>query len=179
MFNFIGRKKINASKLGKLFTKTLINLGEKNFPDFITLVENIEYFESKPSIDLTKENPFLLIIIAANLIESEQYLAGEIEDDFFKAVYLECATIFNSSEEEFKSLILSYRSYLKKINYPSKKIKYSISKAIFFKYNFNSYQAEYFKSQNYPNPVILKKMDEATLLFFWNWEEFISKYKIS
>ena len=47
MFDFIGRKKIKAFKLGKLFAKSLINLGENSFHDFIFLVENIDYFENK------------------------------------------------------------------------------------------------------------------------------------
>ena len=62
MFNFIGRKKINAVKLGNLFAKTLINLGEKNFLNFTLLVQNIDYFDINPTIDLSQETPFLLII---------------------------------------------------------------------------------------------------------------------
>jgi hypothetical protein len=64
------------------------------------------------------------------------------------------------------------------VNFPSKNILYSMSKAVFFKYELNQYQDEYFRSMNTPNPIFLKSLDEVMRNFIWDWEAFCDKYKV-
>lgn len=53
-----------------------------------------------------------------------------------------------------------------------------MSKAVFFKYNLNDYQEEYFRQMKTPNPIFLKNLDEVMRHFLWDWEVFNEKYKV-
>ena len=53
-----------------------------------------------------------------------------------------------------------------------------MSKAIFFKYELNDYQQDYFRKMKTPNPIFLKRLDEIVANFIWNWNDLKDKYKI-
>ena len=57
-------------------------------------------------------------------------------------------------------------------------MKYAISKGICGKYRLNDFQDEYFKNMKSPNPMLLKRLDEAMDNFIWNWDTFKQKYQI-
>jgi hypothetical protein len=49
---------------------------------------------------------------------------------------------------------------------------------VFFKYELGQYQEDYFKNMNSPNPLFLKRLDEAMKLFLFNWAETKDNYQI-
>jgi len=67
---------------------------------------------------------------------------------------------------------------MSRINTPSKNTLYAMSKAVFFKYNLNAYQQDYFKIMQTPNPLFLKRMDEIMANFLFDWESFTDKFKV-
>ena len=87
--------------------------------------------------------------------------------------------VYDVDQEKFESVIDNYQNYLTKVNHPSKNMLYAMSKAIFGKYELNEFQDDYFKNMNSPNPMFLKRLDEAMDNFIWNWETFNKKYIIS
>ena len=96
-----------------------------------------------------------------------------------KFEYLECRNINNlSTNINNKSFKLFMSCYLNKVNHPSKNMHYAMSKGIFGKYQLNQFQDDYFKNMNSPNPMFLKRLDEAMDCFIWNWESFKQKYQI-
>ncbi len=76
-------------------------------------------------------------------------------------------------------MIEARQSFISRVNHPSKKTLYGMSKAVFHKYDLNPYQQNYFKSLNTPNPIFLKRLDEVMKNFVWGWDEVLEKYKIT
>ena len=79
---------------------------------------------------------------------------------------------------QFARKTKEYRTFLSRVNYPSKNTLYSMSKGIFHKYELNQFQEGYFKSLNTPNPIFLKNLDEVMNYFLWDFEAFTEKYKV-
>jgi hypothetical protein len=53
-----------------------------------------------------------------------------------------------------------------------------MSKALFYKYNLNEFQTDYYKKIQAPNPLFLKRMDDIMQNFIWDWTAFLKKYKL-
>jgi hypothetical protein len=100
--------------------------------------------------------------------------AGNVES----LIIQKFATIFGMSETEFSSLVKDYKSFIARVNHPSKNVLYGMSKAIFHKYTLNDFQEDYFKRMQAPNPLFLKRVDEIMQNFIWNWEAVFKKYKL-
>jgi hypothetical protein len=64
------------------------------------------------------------------------------------------------------------------INAPSKNNLYAMSRAVFYKYELNQYQDEYFMRENAPNPIFKKNLDDVMRNFVWDWSAFTEKYKV-
>ena len=55
---------------------------------------------------------------------------------------------------------------------------YAMSKGVFFKYELNKFQSDYFRNMNTPNPIFLKRLDEVIGQFIFNWTEIQDTYRI-
>ena len=82
------------------------------------------------------------------------------------------------TDVSFENLVKDYKSFIARVNHPSKNMLYGMSKAIFHKYNLNDFQEDYFKRMQAPNPLFLKRMDEVMSNFIWDWDVFFKKYKL-
>ena len=89
------------------------------------------------------------------------------------------SVVFGMEEEKFYSYIKDYSSLMSKLNHASKNVLYSMSKAVYNKYQLNCHQEEYFKEMKTPNPILLKRLDELMENFIWDWEKFFNKYKVT
>jgi hypothetical protein len=49
---------------------------------------------------------------------------------------------------------------------------------VFYKYELNQYQDEYFMRENAPNPIFKKNLDDVMRNFVWDWSAFTEKYKV-
>ena len=67
---------------------------------------------------------------------------------------------------------------MNRVNHPSKNMLYAMSKAMFYKYELNDHQVEYFRNLNTPNPIFLKNLDDVMSNFLWDWDAFEEKYKV-
>ena len=106
----------------------------------------------------------------------ESRLNGDQPDRLKELLIDKFSTLYDLKVVETKRHIKEYSTYMGRINYPSKNVLYAMSKAVFHKYNLASYQEEYFRDLNSPNPKFLKRLNKIVENFIWDWDYFLSKY---
>ena len=171
MFGLAIRKKIDEDQLSNIFVNALLEAVENGFEDVAMAINEDPAFSSSPQISSSSFNQFLLIIITANLNYLQQSKEVDHIHGLERKIISKYASIFEQSETEFQKLVDDMASFISQVNYPSKNYMYGISKAIFYKYN-------YFQTMNSPNPLFLKRMDEITSHFLWDWDTFFKKHKL-
>ncbi|MFK8044733.1 MAG: hypothetical protein AB8B72_04520 [Crocinitomicaceae bacterium] len=178
MFGLAIRKRIDEDQLSNIFVNALLEAVENGFKDVANAINEDPAFATSPNIAPTAFNQFILIIITANLNYLQQN--SEIEDitSLERKIIAKYADIFGQTEDGFQKLIDDMASLISQVNYPSKNYAYGISKAVFYKYNLNDFQESYFQVMNTPNPLFLKRMDEITSHFLWDWDTFFKKHKL-
>lgn len=178
MFGSLIKKKLTDNQVANIFINALFDSVDNGFSVIAQWINEDPAFTVSPKIDLTNNNEFALIVIVGNisLLEST-FDSGQVER-VEKLIYQKLAKIYEMSEIDIRNIIKEYRSFINRINSPSKNIIYGMSKAVFYKYNLNEYQDEYFKRMQVPNPLFLKRMDDILGNYLWNWDAFFKKYKL-
>lgn len=179
MLTSLWKKKISEEKVANIFINTIFELVDKSFPDVAEVINSDPEFAVRPNISAEDSDKFLITILAGNLKLLTQDFAEGKDDHIREHVFPKLATVFGVEEKEIRQRIKNEQDYMTKINYPSKNVHYAMSKALFYKYDLNVYQKEYFKNLNTPNPIFLKHLDELVEQFIINWEDFQDKYKIT
>lgn len=178
MLTLFGKKKLTENAIANIFVNSLVDLVDKGFEDVAVLIQNESSFERTPQIDPNNSDPFLLILVAGNISYIPKYFPSGQDRRIIELTIEKMAAIYGMEKMEYAELVKKYKSFMSRINHPSKNTLYAMSKAVFFKYNLNDYQEEYFQKLNTPNPIFLKKMNEIMAHFIWNWDAFFEKYKV-
>ncbi len=174
------RKKISEDKVANIFVNTILKSVDRGFPEVAAIINNDTEFITRPRISEEDSEKFLFIVIAGNLRFLGKYFSEENrEERITEMVYQKLSRVFDLEVTRLKVIIEDYQNFFTKVNYPSKNTHYAMSKAVFFKYNLNNHQKEYFKNLNTPNPIFLKHLDEVINQFIIDWELFSEKYKIT
>lgn len=178
MFGSLIKKKLTDNQVANIFINALFDSVDNGFSVIAQWINEDPAFTVSPKIELTNNNEFALIVIVGNisLLEST-FDSGQVER-VEKLIYQKLGKIYEMSEVDIRNIIKEYRSFINRINMPSKNMIYGMSKAVFFKYNLNEYQAEYFKRMQVPNPLFLKRLDEIMGNYLWNWDAFFKKYRL-
>ncbi len=178
MFGSLIKKKLTDNQVANIFINALFDSVDNGFSVIAQWINEDPAFTVSPKLDLTNNNEFALIVIVGNisLLEST-FDSGQVER-VEKLIYQKLGKIYEMSEVDIRNIIKEYRSFINRINMPSKNMIYGMSKAVFFKYNLNEYQAEYFKRMQVPNPLFLKRLDEIMGNYLWNWDAFFKKYRL-
>jgi len=179
MFKIFGKKKIKEDVVANIFVNSILNTIDNGFPEIVGIINDAPEFINSPNISLENDDSFTLIVFAANISYIPQYLNDSKDDRITNLIFSKLSNVFDVNQERLESVIKDYQCYLNKVNHPSKNMLYAMSKAIFGKYELNDYQDEYFKNMKSPNPMFLKRLDEAMDNFVWNWDAFNQKYLIS
>jgi hypothetical protein len=172
------KKRLTDNQLANIFVNGLLEVIDNGFKEVALMINEDPAFDYSPDIAPSEIDEFTIIVIVGNLVQLESHF------DYNQAVSVESliiqkfATIYGMNENQFSDLISDYKSFISRVNYPSKNVLYGMSKAIFHKYVLNDFQEEYFKNMQAPNPLFLKRMDEILSNFIWNWEAVEKKYKI-
>lgn len=178
MLTIFGRKKLTSERTAHIFTHRLIETVEQGFAEVAGFINDSPEFVLPPNINPDDYGKFLMIVIAGNYSFIPQHFT-EGED---KEIIFECnqklAPVFDLDLTSFIDHIKEYKDTMNKVNTPSKNMLYAMSKAVFFKYDLNDYQEEYFRQMKTPNPIFLKNLDEVMRHFLWDWEVFNEKYKV-
>ncbi len=173
-----GKKKLKEDKLANIFVNATLDAVEKGFHDIIGLVKDSPEFISEPKIDENEDSKFMLIVLAANLKEIPKHLPAHQDNRMINLIITKLSGVFDVDFDKLEGILRDYQSYLGRVNHPSNNNLYAMSKALFFKYDLGQYQEEYFRNMNAPNPLLLKRLDEAMSLFLFNWGDTKEEFQI-
>lgn len=173
-----GKKKLKEDTLANIFVNATLKTVEEGFVDIVGLIQDSPEFERKPQLEVSSDSKFLLIVLAANLKEVPKHFPAHQDNRLVNHIISKLADVFNVDFDQLEGVLRDYQSYLGRVNHPSQNNLYAMSKALFFKYELGQYQEAYFRNVNSPNPMFLKRMDEAMKLFLYNWEQVNEEYQI-
>jgi hypothetical protein len=171
------KKKLSDNQLANIFVNGLLEVIDNGFEEVASLINEDPAFDYSPDIAPSESDEFTMIIIVGNIVQLESHFDYQQALSVEGLIIQKLAPIFGLTESNLTSLISEYKSFISKVNYPSKNVLYGMSKAIFHKYALNDFQEEYFRNMQAPNPLFLKRMDEVVTHFIWNWEAVEKKYK--
>jgi hypothetical protein len=178
LLGMLVKKKITEERFSQIFVNSLISTVEQGFADVAGVINDDPEFATSPGIDANQDSEFLMIVLAGNIRLMGVFLDGDNDGRVKKAVIRRCSEVFECDSDTFHKKYREYCDFMSRVNHPSKNVLYSMSRAVFYKYNLNSFQADYFKTLNTPNPIFLKRMNEVMSHFLWDWDGFNEKYRI-
>lgn len=173
-----GKKKLKEDKLANIFVNSVLQTVDECFSDIVGIINESPEFVQPPNIESDNDSKFLLIVISANLKEIPKHLEAHQDNRMINLIITKLCGVFDVNFDKLEGILREYQSYLSRVNHPSNNNLYAISKAVFFKYELGQYQEDYFKNMNSPNPLFLKRLDEAMKLFLFNWAETKDNYQI-
>jgi hypothetical protein len=179
MLGTILKRKLSDNQVANIFINAIFDTVDNGFKEVAQLINEDVAFVNSPSIDVNDHGEFGLIVIVGNLSYLESTFDADQAGRVEKIIFEKLSKIYNIQEVEFTKMIREYQNFITKVNHPSKNMIYGMSKAVFYKYNLNEYQDEYFKRMQVPNPLFLKRMDDVMSNFVWNWDAFFKKYKLN
>jgi hypothetical protein len=172
------KKKISHHQFAKLMVRLVIDATDGGFPDVAMLINDDKCFLKNPNIHTKDDGKFVLIVTAGNLTALENKFDPIHYQNFFQAVADELALVFQLTSEEMAKTLKDYKSFISRVNHPSKNIVYAMSKGIFYKYNLVEYQDDYFKGMQCPNPLFVKRLDDVMEKYLLDNDAFFKKYKL-
>ncbi len=173
-----GKKKLKEDTLANMFVNATLQAAEAGFPDIVGLINDAPEFTTKPNLSAEDDSKFMLVVLAANLKEIPNNLPAHQDNRMINRIIGKLAGVFDVTEDKLEETLREYQSYLSRVNHPSNNNLYAMSKAVFYKYNLGQFQEDYFKNMNSPNPLFLKRLDEAMMLFLFNWESAKNDFNI-
>jgi hypothetical protein len=178
MFKTIFKKKITESALANALINTIGDSVSNGFPEVAEIINSSKAFEVYPNIQKDNDEHFFRIVVAANIVFMRQNLPNSQAVNVERLIFEKLAKVYDIEILKMRNVIEENISLMNRLNAPAKNFISSLPKAIFFKYNLNEYQDQYFKRLNTPNPLFLKQMDETLKNFIWDWDLFEDKYKV-
>jgi len=173
MLKLFRRTKIKEDKIANVFVDNFLTTVDNGFPEVAALVNESPEFVECPNIDEHDSDRFLLIALAANLEEVQNCFPSHADQALTRKIIELMAGLCDVEYGSLLHAINKNQSFISRVNHPSKNLIYGMSKAFFFKYELAQFQEEYFKNVNCPNPIFLKRLDNAVVHFMWNWEEVV------
>lgn len=171
MLKIFKRNKIQEDKIATVFVDQFLSTVDRGFPEVAALVNESPEFIKCPNISEEDSDTFLLIALAANLMAVERTFSSHYDQVVKRKILESISELCDTRIEALTTTINKLQGFISKVNHPSKNLIYGMSKAFFYKYDLNDYQEEYFKNLNSPNPIFIKRLDDAMTFFMWNWEE--------
>jgi hypothetical protein len=179
LLTIFSKKKITEEKLATVFVNSIFETVQNGFPEVAGLINEDPDFAKCPGIREDDDEQFLMIVIVGNIKMLSESFDPSLEDAVKDKVFEKCSIALGIELKEFNVRYKEYCDFLSRVNHPSKNVLYSMSRGVFYKYNLNHFQADYFRTLNTPNPIFLKRMNDVMAHFIWNWESFFEKYKIT
>lgn len=178
MLTIFGKKKLTPERVAHLLAHNILETVENGFPEIAGFIKDSPEFVRVPDIDKDDYGKFLMIVIAGNFSYIPQFFTEGQDKEIIDECTKKFAPVFDMTPAQLASHVREYKEFMSRVNAPSKNMLYAMSKAIFFKYDLNDCQEEYFRSMKTPNPIFLKNLDEVVRNFLWDWEAFNEKYKV-
>jgi len=178
MFSTFIKKKLGDNQVANVFINSIFDSVDKGFKEVASIINEDPAFITCPNITEKHNGEFSLIVIVGNLSFLESTFEAEQATRVENLIFEKLAKMYEMDVNAFRTLIRDYQSFISRVNHPSKNWIYGMSKAVFYKYKLNDFQDEYFRRMQVPNPLFLKRMDDVTSNFIWNWDAFFKKYRL-
>ena len=178
MLAIFSKKKISEDKLANVLVNSFLELSEKGFGDIADSINEDPSFIRHPNVSPENDRNFLLIVVAGNLIQLKSYLDSGHDKRVRTLIINKMADVFGMPSPQLESQLAELTGFMKRVNHPSKNTLYAMNKALFFKYELNAFQDDYFKNMNAPNPLFLNRVNDIMRYFLWDWNAFLEDYKI-
>jgi hypothetical protein len=178
MLKTLLKRKLSDDQLANTFLNVLMESIELSFDDIADGINEDLAFVAHPEIKKEGIEHFQFVVLAANISLVQSTFGAIHATQLERMVVRKLAGIYDSGVEEMSIKLKGYQSFINRVNHPSKNLIYGMSKAVFAKYELHNFQDEYFKSLVAPNPLFIKRLNEISELFLWDWDAFFSKYKI-
>jgi hypothetical protein len=172
------RKKISEDQLASAFVVNLFDVCQQAWPEVAAYISEDPDFAKCPTPEMKDDEQFLMIVLVGNIKLLSESFEPELEDAIREKIMEKCAEAMGWERDRFNAVFKEYSDFLSRVNHPSKNVLYSMARGLFYKYNLNHYQADYFRTLNTPNPIFLKRMNEVMHLFLWDWQAFFERYKV-
>lgn len=156
----------------------ILEMVENGFGEVAQMINEDPAFIVSPEIPESKNGQFSMIVLVANLSFLESTFEVEQAARVEQLIFEKMGVMMQATASEAEQTVREYQKFMNRINHPSKNMIYAMSKAIFFKYDLNEFQDEYFSRMQVPNPLFLKRMDAVVGNFLWDWDAFFKKYRI-
>lgn len=179
MFTIFKKKKLTEDQLANFFVNSIVNLVEQGFQDVVEIIYNDPEFVTTPNISKEDYDKFLLVVVAGNIKLMSEHFDSVKDVRITEKIYRKLGSALSVEPMTLKETIAKYQSWMSRINHPSKNTRYAMSKGVFFKYELNQFQSDYFRNMNTPNPIFLKRLDEVISQFLFNWNDIKENYRIS
>ena len=179
MIAIFSRKKICEDKLANILVNSLLKLSDEGFSEIAATINEDPSFISPPNVSSTLDREFLLIVVTGNLKQLQKRLANGQDQRVRSLVISKLADVFNIPDLQLESQISELSGFMKRVNHPSKNTLYAMNKALFYKYDLNGYQDDYFKNMNSPNPLFLSRINDLMQFFLWDWDKFFADHKVT
>jgi len=170
MLSIFKKKTYKEEKIAHLFVDQFFHSVDCGFPEVAALINESPEFVTCPNIDDDDSDKFLLLVLAANISAVYKHFPVHVDQSIVRKILEEVSDVGGVHYLALTSSVAELQKFISKVNHPSKNLVYGLSKAIFFKYELAKHQEKYFKNLNSPNPILLKRLDDAVINFIWDWE---------
>jgi hypothetical protein len=178
MLGTLIKRRLSDNQVANVFVNTIFDVIDKGFKEVALLINEDTAFVKSPNIQDDQESEFTIIVLVGNISLLENAFDPEQATSIENLIFEKLSKIYDMKLEDFVKYFRDFQSYISRKNHPSKNMIYGMSKALFFKYDLNEFQDDYFKRMQAPNPLFLKRMDEVMQNFIWDWDAFFKKYKM-
>ena len=120
----------------------------------------------------------LLAVVVANLQSIPKHFAPGVDRRLVQRICAKFARALDIPTDDFTRRVSSYRSFMKQVNHPSKKVDRGMARLVMFKYQLMPFQDAYFSAMSNPDPNIEKELRNLMVHFLWDWQEFVSTYRV-
>jgi len=174
-----GKKRIKKNQLVSIYTQTIYEVVERVFPEIVDFLNHQKHFKKSPEIKPENQEWFSYLIFTANILNMYNILPQDKADDLKLLIIRDVAERFSRRVPQVaEDIIVEYEKYLEELIKKTQNIVKATALAMFYKFELNECQIEHYQKINQPDPVFFKQLCEMTELLFWNWEDFLQKYKV-
>lgn len=178
LFGKLVKQKLTEEQVATLFVNTTFESVEAGWALVAESINECTGFVRSPQVDPEDYGRFLLAVVAANLQSIPKHFEAGVDRRLVQRICAKFARALDLTNDDFTRRVSTYRSYMKQVNHPSKKIDRGFTRLVMYKYNLIPFQDPYFASISTPDPNVQKELHELLVHFLWDWEEFVSTYKV-
>ena len=173
------KKKISASKTAHLLVETLDEVIVNGFVEIQDFLNNNNNLERNPNLTNKEIKWFRLIVFVGNLKMIPDFFEQKYAEDLHNHLLDRMADKMEGENEISIEQLGDYSTYLDELLRKSNNCIEAMATAVFDKYNINDFQVNLFRRKNEPNPILFQELKNLMSHFIWNWEDYLSKHKIT